>query len=51
MFLYLWVLFALFSIHKSMVLAEEHINYQAQGLAIVNASDWPARIVVSPLTP
>ena len=37
MFIYLWVLFALFSIHKSMILAEEHINYQAQGFAVINA--------------
>jgi len=27
----------LFSIHKSMILAEEHINYQAQGFAVINA--------------
>ena len=37
MFLYLWVLFALFVIHQSIILAEEHINYQAQGFAIINA--------------
>lgn len=37
MFLYLWVLFALFAIHQSIILAQEHINYQAQGLAIINA--------------
>ena len=37
MFLYLWVLFALFSIHKSMILAEQHITYQGQTLAIINA--------------
>src|SRR5215469_3412353 len=37
MFVYLWVLFALFGIHKSMILAEEHINYQAQGFAVINA--------------
>ena len=37
MFLYLWVLFVLFVIHQSIILAEEHINYQAQGFAIINA--------------
>jgi hypothetical protein len=37
MFIYLWVLFALFSLHQSIVLAQEHINYQAQGFAIINA--------------
>jgi hypothetical protein len=37
MFIYLWVLFGLFSLHQSIVLAQEHINYQAQGFAIINA--------------
>ena len=37
MFLYLWVLLALFDIHQSIILAQEHINYQAQGFVILNA--------------
>src|SRR4051812_14994568 len=37
MFLYLWVLFALFALHNMIILAEHHLNYQAQGFAIVNA--------------
>jgi hypothetical protein len=37
MFLYLWILFGLFVIHQSIILAQEHINYQAQGFAIINA--------------
>jgi hypothetical protein len=37
MFLYLWVLFDLFVIHQSIILAQEHINYKAQGFAIINA--------------
>lgn len=37
MFLYLWVLFAIFDLHRSIVLAEEHINYRAQGFAAINA--------------
>ena len=37
MFIYLWVLFGLFALHQSIVLAQEHINYQAQGFAIINA--------------
>jgi hypothetical protein len=37
MFLYLWVLFALFAIHHSIILVEKRINYQAQGFAIINA--------------
>ena len=36
MFIYLWVLFAMFVIHQSIILAEQHLNYQAQGFAIVN---------------
>jgi hypothetical protein len=37
MFLYLWVLFGVFEVYRSMVLAESHINYQAQGFAAINA--------------
>lgn len=37
MSLYLWVLFALFSIHQSIVLAEHDIDYRAQGFAFINA--------------
>jgi hypothetical protein len=37
MFLYVWVLLALFDLHQSIILAQEHINYQAQGFAIINA--------------
>jgi hypothetical protein len=37
MFLYLWLLFALFSWHESIVLAKHHIDYKPFGLAFVNA--------------
>jgi hypothetical protein len=37
MFVYIWVLFALSAIHRSIILAEEHIDYQAQGFALINA--------------
>jgi len=37
MFIYLWLFFALFAIHRSVILAEGHYNYQAQGFAFVNA--------------
>jgi len=37
MFIYLWLILALFAIHRSTILAEQHLNYQAQGFAIVNA--------------
>ena len=34
---YLWITFALLSAHKSFVLAQNHVDYQEQTLAIVNA--------------
>ena len=37
MFLYLWVLFALFTYHEAIVLAKHHIDYKPFGLAFVNA--------------
>jgi hypothetical protein len=37
MFLYLWVLLALFSMHETIILAQAHLNYPAQGFAIINA--------------
>jgi hypothetical protein len=37
MFLYLWLLFALFAYHEVIVLAKHHIDYKPFGLAFVNA--------------
>jgi hypothetical protein len=37
MFLYLWLLFALFSWHEAIVLAKHHIDYKPLGLAFINA--------------
>jgi len=37
MTLYLWVFFAVLSLHKTLVMEQEHLDYQEQGLAIVNA--------------
>ena len=34
---YLWVLFAVLNLHKTVVLAQDHINYEEWGLALVNA--------------
>jgi hypothetical protein len=34
---YLWVIFGLLIEHKSLILAEQHIDFQHQGLALVNA--------------
>jgi hypothetical protein len=36
-FLYLWVVFGLLSIHKSLVLSQSHLEYPEQAFAIVNA--------------
>ena len=37
MTLYLWAFFATLSLHRTIILEQEHISYQEQGLAIVNA--------------
>ena len=36
-FLYLWVVFGLLSIHKSLVLTQEHLDYAEHTFAIINA--------------
>jgi len=36
-FLYLWLVFGLLSIHTSMVLSQRHLNYQEHTFAIINA--------------
>ena len=35
--LYLWVVFGLLTIHKSMILADYHIEFAAHGIALFNA--------------
>jgi len=35
--LYLWVVFALFLLYKSVILNDEHINVVAKGFALINA--------------
>jgi hypothetical protein len=35
--LYLWVIFGLFLLYKSVILNEEHISYVAHGVALINA--------------
>ena len=37
MFLYLWILFALFICHETIVLARHNIDYKPYGLALFNA--------------
>jgi len=37
MFLYLWLLFALFTYHKAIVLAQHGIPFEALGIAFFNA--------------
>jgi hypothetical protein len=36
-FMYLWLCFGLFVLYKSLILAEQHIDYTGYGLAVVNA--------------
>ena len=36
-FLYLWVVFGLLSIHKSLVLSQSHLDYSEHAFAIINA--------------
>jgi hypothetical protein len=42
---YLWVVFGLFLLYKSVILAEEHISFASHGLALVNALAF-AKIVL-----
>lgn len=35
--LYLWIIFALFLLYKSVILNEEHIGFLAKGFAVINA--------------
>ena len=37
MFLYLWIVFAMLAVHKSIILSQHQINYVSHGLAVVNA--------------
>jgi hypothetical protein len=37
MFLYLWIVFGLLTVHESMILSQHQLSYQAHGLAFVNA--------------
>ena len=37
MFLYLWLLFALFTYHKALVLAQHNIDFRPFGIAFINA--------------
>ena len=34
---YLWVIFGLFALYKSVILAEDHIPFAAKGFALINA--------------
>lgn len=36
-FLYLWIVFGLLSIHKSLVLSQRHLDYEEHTFAIINA--------------
>jgi hypothetical protein len=34
---YLWVIFSLFALYKSVILAEDHVPFAAKGFALINA--------------
>jgi hypothetical protein len=36
-FLYLWLIFALFEVHRAIILAREHLDFTGFGLAVINA--------------
>lgn len=36
-FIYLWVMFGLFALHQSIIMAEQHLDFRPQGFALVNA--------------
>lgn len=35
--IYLWVIFGLFALYKSVILAEDHVPFAAKGFALINA--------------
>jgi hypothetical protein len=45
--LYLWVVFGLFLLYKSVVLGEEHISYLPHGIALINALLFAKFILIS----
>lgn len=45
--LYLWVVFALFLVYKSVILNEEHIDYFAHGIALINALVFAKFILIA----
>lgn len=38
MFVYLWVVFGLFVLNETVILGERHVNFTAQGFALINAA-------------
>lgn len=38
MFVYLWVVFGLFVLNETVILGERHLNFAAQGFALINAA-------------
>lgn len=45
--LYLWVVFGLFLLYKSVLLDEEHISFLAHGLALINALAFAKVILIA----
>lgn len=45
--LYLWVVFGLFVLYKSVLLAEEHVSFAFQGFALINALAFGKIILIA----
>jgi hypothetical protein len=45
--LYLWIVFGLFVLYKSVILAENHISYIAHGIALINALVFAKFILIA----
>jgi hypothetical protein len=45
--LYLWLVFGLFLLYKSVILAENHISFAAKGIALINALIFAKFILIA----
>ena len=44
---YLWLVFGLFIVYKSVILAEQHISFAFQGLALINALAFAKVVLIA----
>lgn len=49
--LYLWLVFGLLIVYKSVVLAEYHIDFAYHGLALINAATRPVKAPTAMASP